>query len=1001
MIDQSSAQFQDKIKIANEETDKFRKLSRKLETDISFYKENIVKSELNQHEQLSEVKTQIEEYQREVTGLNSKIQTLEELLISKDDQIKNNEVVVLRLNQNIRVLENQVQQNESRSKEFEKQLSDSYEKIKEIRNENEQLETSNQAFKNTTDNYEKKVVELIKSITKLENERKDEKKNASDKISQQQKLIDDNAEAITRMNTEIMNLQNYQFELLSNNGNLNDELNKSKLEIERLHSIIGAQNTSNFSLSQQLEDANVRIRELVSDNEELTNKISSVESYTRVQIFKLESTISQQSKLINFLQADSQKKKGSKLKFKSPDISNTSVLMPPARKDRDLEKLLDIERNNSLKLNSELMRLKEKLKLLDDHKRDTGLLQETLSHVNRDSDTSIANSLVESVSTKEHVLNNLVCFHPNSCFICLRPISYGHTIVQCSNCKIFFHSNCQSGLPCFNCTVVPGLVNIDFLYDFRDLNKLFTSLDSFKPHPPYVGYLSIPNIIAHNKYDWRKHTVEVTETHIYIKNEAEDHVEETGMINFKAMKDPCIVRPAIHTSDVLFTPPVNVPLVFGIEISSTESSHFSFQSNSICHESQSPPTQQNTILFLMAQSLEEKRMWVRLLNELFSVSAINCRLNYPPVCTLNTSEHQVITNVCPVNDEALLIGHSRGISVYDLHENKFTINSEIIEIHSLFRVGMHLFAIVNKNRQLARVESGKKSKPYFSVLAKKKNQIVFSSIKECDNCVDIHFGTMKGDHIYLYVSKPGQLMCLRIPPDGTHCMSLSIETGDIPVSSVAAYEGTVVVRQDKFFFYNFKDRTKKEFLDPTDHSLAFIVYGSSANSNYPMSVFLINKDEIPEFLICCSEFGIIVDKDGRHMSDGPIRWDQIPLSFHYHYKCLIVCCPDKIEIWHIPSSAVYNANESTQPTSFNFKCPSILAQTSSQEKDIYVSEVNHDFSLSIYRVPLRKVVSKRIHSICSQEAPDLGGGGKHVEHSPSHPTPLKYKRSSIMKLLKK
>ena len=74
-------------------------------------------------------------------------------------------------------------------------------------------------------------------------------------------------------------------------------------KVSRLTDLMTNQKTSNFSLSQELEAAKEKIDEFLVDKENLQNQLERTAYAHAEEKIKLESTLSQQTKLIDFLNA--------------------------------------------------------------------------------------------------------------------------------------------------------------------------------------------------------------------------------------------------------------------------------------------------------------------------------------------------------------------------------------------------------------------------------------------------------------------------------------------------------------------------------------------------------------------------------------------------------------------------------------------------------------------------------------------------------------------------
>lgn len=94
------------------------------------------------------------------------------------------------------------------------------------------------------------------------------------------------------------------------------------LQVSRLTDLVTNQKTSNFALSQEVEAATEKLDELLVDKENLQNQIERTAYAHAEEKIKLESTLAQQTKLIDFLNAKvvEDAPKGKKGKVRPPNF---------------------------------------------------------------------------------------------------------------------------------------------------------------------------------------------------------------------------------------------------------------------------------------------------------------------------------------------------------------------------------------------------------------------------------------------------------------------------------------------------------------------------------------------------------------------------------------------------------------------------------------------------------------------------------------------------------
>lgn len=72
-----------------------------------------------------------------------------------------------------------------------------------------------------------------------------------------------------------------------------------------------------------------------------------------------------------------------------------------------------------------------------------------------------------------------------------------------------------------------------------------------------------------------------------------------------------------------------------------------------------------------------------------------------------------------------------------------------------------------------------------------------------------------------------------------------------------------------------------EFLDPSDKSLAHVVFGAQQLHIYPVAILDVTRSRTadPEYLLCFNVFGVFVDKYGQRTRQDDIKWSHLPLGF--------------------------------------------------------------------------------------------------------------------------
>ncbi|KAB1255406.1 Citron Rho-interacting kinase, partial [Camelus dromedarius] len=138
--------------------------------------------------------------------------------------------------------------------------------------------------------------------------------------------------------------------------------------------------------------------------------------------------------------------------------------------------------------------------------------------------------------------------------------------------------------------------------------------------------------------------------------------------------------------------------------------------------------------------------------------------------------------------------------------------------------------------------------------------------------------------------------CIRKPP---LCpLSQEIETSE-PCSCIHFTNYSILIGTNKFYEIDMKQYTLEEFLDKNDHSLAPAVFASSSNS-FPVSIMQVNgAGQREEYLLCFHEFGVFVDSYGRRSRTDDLKWSRLPLAFAYREPYLFVTHFNSLEVIEI------------------------------------------------------------------------------------------------------
>ncbi|KAI2665092.1 Citron Rho-interacting kinase [Labeo rohita] len=122
-----------------------------------------------------------------------------------------------------------------------------------------------------------------------------------------------------------------------------------------------------------------------------------------------------------------------------------------------------------------------------------------------------------------------------------------------------------------------------------------------------------------------------------------------------------------------------------------------------------------------------------------------------------------------------------------------------------------------------------------------------------------------------------------------------IETSE-PCSCIHFTGYSIIIGTNKFYEIEMKQYVLEEFLDKNDVTLASAVFAASSHS-FPISIIQVSSaPQKVEYLLCFHEFGVFVDAYGRRSRSDDIKWSRLPLSFAYREPYLFVTYFNSLDV---------------------------------------------------------------------------------------------------------
>uniref|UniRef100_A0A7I2V365 Citron rho-interacting serine/threonine kinase n=1 Tax=Homo sapiens TaxID=9606 RepID=A0A7I2V365_HUMAN len=254
----------------------------------------------------------------------------------------------------------------------------------------------------------------------------------------------------------------------------------------------------------------------------------------------------------------------------------------------------------------------------------------------------------------------------------------------------------------------------------------------------------------------------------------------------------------------------------------------------------------------------------------------------------------------PFSDQVVLVGTEEGLYALNVLKNSLT---HVPGIGAVFQIYIikdleKLLMIAGEERALCLVDVKKVKQSLAQSHLPAQPDIspnIFEAVKGCHL-----FGAGKIENgLCICAAMPSKVVILRYNENlSKYCIRKEIETSE-PCSCIHFTNYSILIGTNKFYEIDMKQYTLEEFLDKNDHSLAPAVFAASSNS-FPVSIVQVNSaGQREEYLLCFHEFGVFVDSYGRRSRTDDLKWSRLPLAFAYREPYLFVTHFNSLEVIEI------------------------------------------------------------------------------------------------------
>ncbi|NXJ69214.1 CTRO kinase, partial [Rostratula benghalensis] len=710
------------------------------------------------------------------------------------------------------------------------------------------------------------------------------------------------------------------------------ELKQRLLEEQaKLQQQMDLQKNHIFRLTQGLQEALDRADLLKTERSDLEYQLENIQVLYSHEKVKMEGTISQQTKLIDFLQAKmdqpAKKKKGLFSRRKEDPSLPTQVPL----QYNELKVALEKEKARSAELEEALQKTRIELRSareeaahrkISDHPHPstpaTARQQIIMSAIVRSPEhqpTPISLLAPPSSRRKEsatpeeysrrlkermhhnipHRFNVGLNMRATKCAVCLDTVHFGRQASKCLECQVMCHPKCSTCLPATCGLPTEYATHFSEAFCRDKMNSPGLQLKEPSSSLRLEGWMKVPRNNKRGQQGWDRKYIVLEGTKVLIYDAEAREAGQRPLEEFElCLPDGDVtVHGAVGASELTNTAKTDVPYILKLE------SH----PHTTCWPGRT--------LYLLAPSFPDKQRWVTALESIVAGGRVSrekaeadAKLLGNSLLKLEGEDRLDINCTMPFSDQVVLVGAEEGLYALNVLKNSLTHipgMGAVFQIH-LIKDLEKLLMIAGEERALCLVD-----------VKKVKQSLAQSHLPAQPDVSPNVFEAVKGCHLFaagkvenslcICAAMPNKVVVLRYNESlSKFCIRKEIETSE-PCSCIHLTTYSIIIGTNKFYEIEMKQYTLEEFLDKNDHTLASAVFAASTNS-FPVSIIQVNPTgQREEYLLCFHEFGVFVDSYGRRSRTDDLKWNRLPLAFAYREPYLFVTHFNSLEVIEIQARA--------------------------------------------------------------------------------------------------
>uniref|UniRef100_A0A4W5P441 Citron Rho-interacting kinase n=1 Tax=Hucho hucho TaxID=62062 RepID=A0A4W5P441_9TELE len=702
-------------------------------------------------------------------------------------------------------------------------------------------------------------------------------------------------------------------------------------EQSKLQQQMDLQKSHIFRLTQGLQEALDQTDLLKTERTDLEYQLENIQAVYSHEKVKMEGTISQQTKLIDFLQAKmdqpTKKKKGifgrrrDELPALPMQYSDMKVALEKERtRCSDLEDALQKMRIELRSLREEAAHFKasEHAPATPASARQQILMSAIVKSPERQPNPSSllapsSSARCKESSTpeeygrrvKERMHHNIphrftvgLNMRATKCSVCLDTVHFGRQAATCLECNTLCHPKCSPCLPATCGLPAEYATHFSEALCREKASSPALQLKEATGHVRLEGWMKQPRNSKRGQQGWeRKYVVlDGTKVSIYDAEPREGTPEEEFEL---CLPDGEVtIHGAVGASELINTAKSDTPYILKLE------SH----PHTTCWPGQS--------LYFMAPSFPDKQRWVAVLESVVAGSRgskdkveADAKLLGNSLLKLEGDDRLDINCTLPLTDQIVLVGSEEGLYALNVIKNSLTHIPGLASVFQIQIIKEHdkLLIITGEERALCLVE-----------IKKVKQSLSQSHLPAQPDLSPYIFETVKGCHLFssgkiengtcICAAMPNKITILRYNDSlNKFCIRKEIETSE-PCSCIHFTGYSIIIGTNKFYEIEMKQYVLEEFLDKNDVTLASAIFAASSHS-FPISIIQVTQaPQKDEYLLCFHEFGVFVDAYGRRSRSEDIKWSRLPLSFAYREPYLFVTYFNSLDVIEVQGHSALGAH---------------------------------------------------------------------------------------------